>query len=258
MLRDPDVYTKHPEPDVAAVRDAFHPQLQDILCNYAAAARESVRLLGKFLKIAIARVHYGSPKTRASTKMSTSSRSVRARSLSDARNSGWNTTWTVSSDLRHSRALSRSRNALKNCWIGPMPCISVVKRTVSGKCSLPPPKPSWSYPGLRRTTRSSQFAHLSFGRSGSTWSCAIVGTKRKWPSIVWTIPCQLSWPDVVQIAADDTKWGFPTEKGVAYICGIWKPKKQRFRFIAGTRAVSREEGGDPWRSADPPDNPIKR
>ena len=61
----------------------------------------------------------------------------------------------------------------------------------------------------------------------------------------------------MQIAADDTKWGFPTEKGVAYICGIWKPKKQRFRFIAGTRAVAREEGGDPWRSADPPGQPHK-
>ena len=47
---------------------------------------------------------------------------------------------------------------------------------------------------------------------------------------------ELSWADVVQIAVDfNTKWGFPTEKGVVYNYGIWKPKKQRFRFIAGTR-----------------------
>ena len=51
---------------------------------------------------------------------------------------------------------------------------------------------------------------------------------------------ELSWTDVMQIAADfNIKWGFPIEKGVVYNYGIWKPKKQRFRFIAGTRHGSR-------------------
>ena len=43
VLRDPDVYTKHPEPEVAAaimVCDKFRPQLQAILCNYANVAQE--------------------------------------------------------------------------------------------------------------------------------------------------------------------------------------------------------------------------
>ena len=37
VLRDPAVYTKHPEPEVAAaimVCDKFRPQLQALLCNY--------------------------------------------------------------------------------------------------------------------------------------------------------------------------------------------------------------------------------
>ena len=70
---------------------------------------------------------------------------------------------------------------------------------------------------------------------------------------------ELSWTDVVQIAADfNIKWGFPTEKGVVYNYGIWKPKKQRFRFIAGTRAMAREEGGNPRRSTGPPRQPLFR
>ena len=42
VLRDTDVYTKNPEPDVAAAImacDAFHPQLQAILCNTQQRAR---------------------------------------------------------------------------------------------------------------------------------------------------------------------------------------------------------------------------
>ena len=45
---------------------------------------------------------------------------------------------------------------------------------------------------------------------------------------------ELFWTDVVQIAADfntDFNTRFPTEKGVIYNHGIWKFKKQRFRFI---------------------------
>ena len=63
VLRNPDAYTKHPEPDAAAaimVCDAFHPQIQAILCNYAATARESntSEAAGDSLKIANAGVHY--------------------------------------------------------------------------------------------------------------------------------------------------------------------------------------------------------
>jgi hypothetical protein len=41
VLRDPEVYTKHPNPEVAAaimVCDKFHPQLQAMLCNFAKAS----------------------------------------------------------------------------------------------------------------------------------------------------------------------------------------------------------------------------
>ena len=43
VLRDPEVYTLHPQPEVAAaimVMDHFNPQLQAFLCNFAVAARE--------------------------------------------------------------------------------------------------------------------------------------------------------------------------------------------------------------------------
>ena len=41
---------------------------------------------------------------------------------------------------------------------------------------------------------------------------------------------------VEQVAAFNLNLGFPTCAGVVYNYGIWKPKKQRFRFIAGTRS----------------------
>ena len=43
VLRDPRVYSKHPEPEVAAaimVVNKFQPQVQALLCNYAKAAQE--------------------------------------------------------------------------------------------------------------------------------------------------------------------------------------------------------------------------
>lgn len=43
VLRDPEVYTLHPQPELAAaimVMDHFNPQLQAYLCNFAVAARE--------------------------------------------------------------------------------------------------------------------------------------------------------------------------------------------------------------------------
>ena len=43
VLRDPEVYSEHPEPEVAAaimVCDKFRPQLQALLCNYAKVAQE--------------------------------------------------------------------------------------------------------------------------------------------------------------------------------------------------------------------------
>jgi hypothetical protein len=43
VLRDPEVYSKHPEPEVGAammVCDQFRPQLQAILCKYAKVAQE--------------------------------------------------------------------------------------------------------------------------------------------------------------------------------------------------------------------------
>ena len=43
LLRDPEVYTKHPEPEVAAaimMCEKFRPQLQANLCNHAKVAQE--------------------------------------------------------------------------------------------------------------------------------------------------------------------------------------------------------------------------
>ena len=66
VLRDPDVYTKHPEPEVAAaimVCDTFRPQLQAILCNYAKAAQEleiEKKHSKMISKTAVAAMPYGS------------------------------------------------------------------------------------------------------------------------------------------------------------------------------------------------------
>ena len=43
VLCDPEVYSRHPQPEVAAavmVVDRFSPQIQAYLCNFAIAARE--------------------------------------------------------------------------------------------------------------------------------------------------------------------------------------------------------------------------
>ena len=44
VLQDPDVFSKYPEPDDAAkimVVYRFRPQIQALLCNYAAAAKRT-------------------------------------------------------------------------------------------------------------------------------------------------------------------------------------------------------------------------
>ena len=88
MLRDPHVCTKQPEPDVAAAVidcDAFHPQIQAILCKCGAAAAEHERNIseatGDSLENCKCRAHYGSPMAPASTKTGISSRSMRGSSV---------------------------------------------------------------------------------------------------------------------------------------------------------------------------------
>ena len=68
--------------------------------------------------------------------------------------------------------------------------------------------------------------------------------------------CDHSWEDVEKAAIEfNQKWGFATGDGVVYNYGIWKPTKNKFRYIAGTRSK-------PWqpsasrRPPGPPRQPL--
>ena len=155
-----------------------------------------------------------------------------------------------------------TRNASKSWRIGPTPCTSVAKRKVQESPShLRGPK---GYPGLRRTIQEAQNS-LVFLLDDRAPHGLVVVCKRWYQKEMAKYlldnavfqDTELSWTDVMQIAADfNSKWGFPTEKGIVYNYGIWKPKKQRFRFIAGTHAMARKEGGDPRRSTGQPRQPL--
>ena len=46
-----------------------------------------------------------------------------------------------------------------------------------------------------------------------------------------------SWTEIMEpIGRQLTQWGFPVGSGIVYNYGIWKPRKLKFRYIAGTRA----------------------
>ena len=63
---------------------------------------------------------------------------------------------------------------------------------------------------------------------------------------------QQSWDAVVDAMKAKLKdWGFRAGEGITYNYGIWKPKKSKFRFIAGTRSA----GGGAARPQGPPRSP---
>jgi hypothetical protein len=66
-----------------------------------------------------------------------------------------------------------------------------------------------------------------------------------------------TWEQVEQAAVEfNMKWGFSTGRGVVYNYGVWKPKKNAFRYIAGTRSKPVEPAQQGRRPTGPPRQPL--
>ena len=265
------------------VCDAYHPQIQAILCNYAAAARELniSEAAGDSLENCECRGALWKPDDACFSKdghlLTIDTRKLRWPYLRKIVERGKKFRLesdmdTVFAELRHSldcyvtwsaRGDEERLEKLED-WADAVykRCKANWERKVQESPShLRGPK---GYPGLRRTI---QEAHKSlvFLLDDRAPHGLVVVCKRWYQKEMAKYlldnsvfqDTELSWTDVMQLAADfNSKWGFPTEKGIVYNYGIWKPKKQRFRFIAGTRAMARDEGGDSRRSTGPPRQPL--
>ena len=275
-LRDPDVYTKPSEPDVAAaimVCDAFQPQIQAILCNYAAAARELniSEAAGDSLATCECRGALWKPddaclntdghlltidtrKLRWPYLKKIVERGKKFRLESDMN--------TVFAELRHSLDCyvtwsargDEERLAKLEDWADAVykRCKENWERKVQDSPShLRGPK---GYPGLRRTI---QEAHKSlvFLLDDRAPHGLVVVCKRWYQKEMAKYlldnsvfqDTELSWSDVVQIAADfNTKWGFPTEKGWSTTMAFGNPRsspahrrtQRRKRHLLTCRAES--------------------
>ena len=250
------------------VCDAFHPQIQAILCNYAAAARELniSEAAGDSLENCECRGALWKPDDACFSKdghlLTIDTRKLRWPYLRKIVERGKKFRLqcdmdTVFAELRHlldcyvtwSARGDEERLEKLEDWADAVykRCKANWERKVQESPShLRGPK---GYPGLRRTI---QEAHKSlvFLLDDRAPHGLVVVCKRWYQKEMAKYLADntvfedknISWANVVATAQDfNKKWGFPTGDGVVYNYGIWKPTKGRFRFIAGTRCIPREE-----------------
>ncbi len=286
VLRSPEVYSKHPEPEAAAaimVVNKFRPQIQALLCNYAAAARElnlsealqdelqDCECRNALFKPDDTMMHEGHVLTIETRNLrwpylrSIAQRGKKFRLESDID--------TVFVDLRHSldsyvawcshgdeRRLPKLEEWAEAVY---QRCRSNWERKMTDPGShFRGPK---GFPALRRTILEAQRV-LVFLLDDRAPHGLVVVCKRWYQKEMAKYlsdntvfeEANISWSNVTEIAEKfNQDWGFPNGKGIVYNYGIWKPTKRRFRFIAGTRTMSREEGApDRQKSSGPPRQPL--
>ena len=264
VLRDPEVYNKHPDPEVGAaimVCDKFSPQLQAILCNFAKAAAELD------IPKALADTLEDCPCKNALSKPDENAFHEGHLVMVDTRNLKWpylrtmvqrgrkfrleTDMDTVFNDLRASlngyaawcaRGNQRRLDKLDE-WADAVydRCRKNWLSRVQEKQTTLKPQ---GFPGLKQAIREAQellvFLHDDRAPHGLVLVC------KRWyqkemakylsDNAVFETSAK-SWDEVRREAiAFNQKWGFKTGDGIVYNYGIWKPLKSRFRYIAGTRA----------------------
>ena len=285
VLRDPRVYSKHPEPEVAAaimVVNKFQPQVQALLCNYAKAAQELNvdSALQDTLEDCNCQMALLKPDREHLNQeghvCTVDTRKLRWPYLRDLVKRGRK--YRLESDIDDiflslrkaleeyclwcSRGKSERLDALEK-WADAV--YEHCSRNWAEKLQSPdfvPANPS-GYPRLRRDI---QEAHKSlvFLLDDRAPHGFFVVCKRWYQremakylndNSVFEITNK-SWEDVVEEARRfNAPTDFVTGTGIVYNYGIWKPTKGRFRFIAGTRSGPNPRNA-PSKPAGPPRQPL--
>ena len=268
VLRDPATYSKHPHPEVAAaimVVDKFQPQIQAFLCNFANAARDldiDFALKDEFhdcgCKNALLNAtasdfnsdgHVLTIDTRRLKWPYLKSLVVKGKKfrLEADRDTVLHDLKTSLSEYVAWGARREPTEAYKlQSWADSVyeKCLENWRRAFNDGVLRSEYLPD-GFPGLRAAIKEAQqnlvFLHDDRAPHGLLFAC------KRWyqremarylvDSVVFEDCPQLSGPAVVEKAVQfNLTFGFPTGSGVVYNYGIWKPKKQKFRFIAGTRS----------------------
>ena len=285
VLRDPQVYSKHPEPEVAAaimVVNKFQPQVQALLCNFAKAAQEfqidtalhdtleDCKCQSALLRPDQEHLNQEGHVCTVDTRKlrwpylrSLVQRGRKYRLDSDMDDVFLNLRKALEEYcLWCSRGKSERLNALEK-WADAV--YEHCRRNWAEKLQSPgfvPENPS-GYPHLRRAI---QEAHqtLVFLLDDRAPHGFFVVCKRWYQREMAKYlsdndvfeACDLTWEGVVEQAKGfNERYDFATGTGIVYNYGIWKPTKGRFRFIAGTRSGPKPRIA-PSRPAGPPRQPL--
>ena len=285
VIRDPRIYSMHPEPDEAAaimVVNKFEPQIQALLCNYAKAAQELQ------IDLALNDTLEGCECRTALSRPSEEHMNQEGHVCTvDTRVLRWPDLQTLVQRGRKFRLDSDMddvflslRKALDEyclwCSRGKSERLDTLERwadSVYERCrqnwaeKLQSPgfvlaNPS-GYPHLRRAIRE---AHQSlvfllddraphgFFMLCKRWYQREMAKYLAENAVFET--CDLTWEDVVKQAKEFNDRGeFATGTGIVYNYGIWKPTKGKFRFIAGTRSGPKPSDASS-RPAGPPRQPL--
>ena len=286
VLRDPEVYSKHPEPEVAAammVCDQFRPQVQALLCNYSKVAQEldTEAALKDELKECQCCHALSQPDQ---TAFNSKGHLV----LTDTRKLRWPYLRTLVQRGKKFRLQGDMEQVFTDlhaslqgysvwCSRGKPERLQKLEEwadAVYERCRAnwarklqSDPKHAQTpdgYPGLRRVIREAHES-LVFLLDDRAPHGIVVVCKRWYQqemakyltdNAVFEDTC-LSWSDIHRTAAEfNEKWGFATGNGVVYNYGIWKPTKSKFRFIAGTRSQPPDIRKDSRRRPGPPRQPL--
>ena len=288
VLRDPVVYHKHPEPEAAAaimVSDRFDPQIQGFLFNYTQAAIElnipqalSDDLLNCQCRPCFSHINpldlgpSGHVCTFDTSNLKwgyLSSLTARGKKFRIPASSD-----TVSRELDKAlqeyiewstkRDHDQRRLAKLEEWA------TAVRTTAMRNWHTAQAKKPLGemdgFPGLKQAIKEAR-EHLVFLHDDRAPHGLFMVCKRWYQKEMATYLQDSSifeedartWEQVAtSLEQDIESRGFKAGKGIPYNYGIWKAKKQKFRFIAGTRSAprSRDDNTDSTKRKEPPRSPT--
>ena len=285
VLRDPTVYSKHPDPEVAAaimLSERFEPQIQALLFNYAEAATElniqqalTDTLADCKCRECFALLRPGDlgPDGHVCTfdtshlkwpyLQNLTERGKKFRLPKDAASVAEELDQALQHYLRWATKDCENPRRLQQFqeWADTVRSVALSNwRRAQSKKAMGEMD---GYPGLRKAISEAR-THLLFVHDDRAPHGLFIFCKRWYQrnmaeylnnSSVFQ-PVAESWPQVAaRLKSQLAPLGFEVGTGVPYNYGCWKPKKSKFRYIAGTRKATADEKPAPPQPAPPADKP---
>ena len=263
VLRTPEVYHKHPEPDAAAaimVSDSFAPQIQAFLFNYTDAARELDVGKAAADNLMNCRCHHAftvmlGPNGHVCTldtqnlrwgylsSMTQRGKKYRLPASEDTVKAELDKALTNYTDWALKQDPTASRAEKLQDWANAVRTKAICNwRVAQGKR---PVGTMDGYPGLKQAIKEAQehlvFLHDDRAPHGLFMVCKRWYQQQMASHLQDTEIFQEEprpWKDIAaEVSQELKRLGFQAGTGIPYNYGIWKPKKGKFRFIAGTRST---------------------